>query len=616
MAVICLYYISSYNKEDGLYGITDTEDSIEEFYTYNDTLLYLNKGISIKGAMQGKSGEFVLHPVYISKSGKEHYKGYLHSEPEYDNVLLIGRSTTAYKTFRLPHMYTRGKGGTCGFMSWSSNRVHSPRTGCHASLELSDGNMLYYKYGDTWVRSLLADFSDPSELRLSVPVDYVVSEFGSVEAVYRKYKGTYDLDEPELRASIGFPEFMVIKGVYSGIPKLSEDDRNRLERLGIDFYVASTSVFDREINALTTSTGVLSESFVILDRDESDRGILYNVLIRDKYGVRRVKKMRLIDIINVRDYAFPEVRQVGDGYIVSSLSGVHTYSDTALQYYYPKDYIGNTNRVRHTRNLLLGNRTLFYDLKPDGTAINIRHADGERVMLKSPITRIPKGAIVSECTGVYVIEDSITHFSSDPFKYGGYRSRFVLNTNSLSVVSSVCKCALRSTGYLELTEGNVGYALRCLVHQVCTLKSISLYQLKSSVTSRITVRDANGTIVDLLSYPVNWGLILRDVYMRKDFFNQFAQLVSTDIDFKSDMYRAIVYRLSTGTLQFNSSMNISDSLEHLDKFIDVFSTVENFTEHLKYTDADDFNFTKAMCNSIRRKLDSRITEFANANGII
>ena len=609
-----MYYISSYNKEDDLYGITDTDDSVEEYYTYEDTISFLNKGVSIKGAVKDKDGVVALYPTYVSKSGKEHYKGYFYSEPEYDNVLLIGRSTIAHKVLRPPHIYTRGKSGVFGFINWNSNRAYSPLTGHHASLKLANGNMLYYKYNDNWVRSLLADFNDASELRLSVPIDYMVSELGSVESVCRKYKDAYDLNEP-WGATFGHDEYVRIKGVYSEIPNLSEEDRKRLEFLGIGFYVASTSVFDREINPLSTATGVLSESFVLLDRVESDRGIIYNVLVQDKYGARRVKKMRLIDIINVRDYAFPAVKALGDCYLISSLCGVHAYSDTALQYYYPSDYIDSVNKVRHTRNLLLGNRTMVYDLKPDGSAINIRHANGERVVLKSPITRIPKGAIVSECKGTYVIEDSISHFSSNAFKNGCYKSTFVINTNSLPVIFSVCKCALRGRGNLELSEDNVGYALRCLVYQLCTLKSISIHQLKYSVKSYITVRKMDDTVVGLLSYPVDWGLILRDVYMHKDFFNQFTQLVSTEIDFKNDMYRSMAYRLVRST-NFKMSMNISDDLISLTEFLDLFDIVRNFTEHLEYTDADAFNFTKAMCNSIKNKLDSKIADFADANNIM
>ena len=632
MAVISLYYISSYNRQDNTYGITDTNDGVEEFYSYGGVISFLQMGIKIKGVLSGLNGGAFLAPVCITKRGTAGYLGYTYSEPEFDEVLLAGDSTHCSNTHRGSHRIRLNMRGDLCVCMWDSRTALSIRTGTPGALEFTDGNMVYYRTeGGAVNRAFMADFriGTASDFFL-VPVDSLVDEFGSVGSACNQIRDNAKRAGVCLDSALpeSWNHFTNIKGVYNTRTDLSGEDVNLLESLDVRVLLASVSVFNADIDATSTETGVFSEPFVLLSRSQTSKGVVYNVLVKGKGRVRSVKKMGLIDVINARAYAFPEIIKSGDEYLVSSLSGVHAYSDIALRHYYPSDYIDVSNKVRQAHSMLLGDRNLLYDLKPDGTALNIRYATGSTVTLKSPIKTVPRGSIVSKGAVTIIIDDSIQKFSSNPFKETAHNRKFVIESSNKDVIMSVCKCSICCYEKIEIREENLGYFLRCLVYCFCSMRIKSHTRLRYFISDRLTIRMKDGVTVLADQYPVDWGLILKDVFFDKSFFNQFSDLMSKDIEFRTekstafkDLQTMVGREVMLGELtvpkdlrpeiynSFLKTLNIYNDLCVFDTFVEMFNVIPELREHTPYTNADDFNFLKSMCVKMKEKLDTKLEDF-------
>lgn len=78
-----MFYVSS--EKDGKYGVTDTKDNVEEYYTKQELLNFIKQGVSIKGYVP-TSDIFVPLTLVSKSTDKAIYTGYIDRSQQIDGV--------------------------------------------------------------------------------------------------------------------------------------------------------------------------------------------------------------------------------------------------------------------------------------------------------------------------------------------------------------------------------------------------------------------------------------------------------------------------------------------------------------------------------------------------
>ena len=78
-----MFYVSSEGNER--YGVTDTKDNVEEYYTKQELLSFINQGVSIKGYVP-TSDIFVPLTLVSKSTDKAIYTGYIDRSQQIEGV--------------------------------------------------------------------------------------------------------------------------------------------------------------------------------------------------------------------------------------------------------------------------------------------------------------------------------------------------------------------------------------------------------------------------------------------------------------------------------------------------------------------------------------------------